>query len=75
MEGSMLATNINHNAYSQSIMLSNNTDSNSYMRSIKDTDYASNESFKLSDNKFDNSLVKLIFLLCEPYRVCRRLFI
>ena len=60
----MLATNINHNAYSQSIMLSNNTDSNSYMRSIKDTDYASNESFKLSDNKFDNSLVKLIFLLC-----------
>ena len=60
----MLATNINHNAYSQSIMLSNNTDSNSYMGSIKDTDYASNESFKLSDNKFDNSLVKLIFLLC-----------
>ena len=60
----MLATNINHNAYSQSIMLSNNTDSNSYMSSIKDTNYAGDESFQLSDNKFGNNLVKLIFLLC-----------
>jgi hypothetical protein len=64
MEGSMLATNTNPSAYSQSIILSNSTDSNSYMSSIKDTNYAGDESFQLSDNKFGNNLVKLIFLLC-----------
>ena len=60
----MLATNTNPSAYSQSIILSNSTDSNSYMSSIKDTNYAGDESFQLSDNKFGNNLVKLIFLLC-----------
>jgi len=60
----MLATNTNPSAYSQSIILSNSTDSNSYMSSIKDTNYAGDESFQLSDNKFGNNLAKLIFLLC-----------
>ena len=60
----MLATNTNPSAYSQSIILSNSTGSNSYMSSIKDTNYAGDESFQLSDNKFGNNLVKLIFLLC-----------
>lgn len=60
----MLSTNTNPSAYSQSIILSNSTDSNSYMSSIKDTNYAGDESFQLSDNKFGNNLVKLIFLLC-----------
>lgn len=60
----MLATNIYPSAYSQSIMLSNDPHSNSYISSKKDTNYVSDNSFQLSDNKFDNSLVKLIFLLC-----------
>lgn len=60
----MLATNIYPSAYSQSIMLSNDAHSNSYMSSKKDTNYVSDNSFQLSDNKFDNSIVKLIFLLC-----------